>query len=169
MNKIVLVNERDENIGECEKLEAHQKGLLHRAFSIFICNTQGEFLLQKRATHKYHSPRLWSNTCCSHDVVGIDFQQYIPNRLFHEMGLKTPVERIFTKIYNLDCGNGLIENELNYVFYGVSDEKPSPNPDEVSEYRYIDRHTLNQELQNHPDQFTEWFKVLYPLVLENIQ
>lgn len=168
MNKIVLVNEKDEKIGECEKLEAHRKGLLHRAFSVFIFNKNGEFLLQKRAIHKYHSPGLWSNTCCSHDVVGTDFQQYITDRLFDEMGIKTPLSKLFTKIYNLDCGNGLIENELNHIYVGISEERPVPNLEEVSDFRYINIDKLNQELQTQSENFTEWFKVLYPLVLEKI-
>lgn len=168
MDKIVLVNEQDENIGECEKLETHRKGYLHRAFSIFIFNSDGDCLLQKRANHKYHSPALWSNACCSHDVAGTNFNTYINQRLKEEIGITANLKKLFKTIYKLECGNNLTEHELNHVYIGFTDQKPILNLDEVSETRYIRKDMLLVELDKESEKFTGWFKVLYPMVLQNL-
>jgi len=168
MEEIVLVNELDEKTGTCEKLQAHKEGLLHRAFSIFILNSKNEYLLQKRAAHKYHSPNLWSNACCSHDIIGVAFEAYINQRLQDEIGINAPLQKVFDTIYNLDCGNNLIEHEFNHVFVGKSDLKPILNPDEVSEVRYVNSEQLNMEIESNPNGFTPWFKFLFPMVDQHL-
>lgn len=166
MELVVLVNEADQQIGLMEKLEAHQKGLLHRAFSVFLFNKKGEMLLQKRANTKYHSPNLWTNAVCSHPHNGESYKNGALRRLNEELGISTEIEEKFHFIYMADVGQNLWEHELDYVFVGIYDGIFNLNPNEVSETRYISLVDLQKEIQSNPDNFTEWFKIILNKYLE---
>lgn len=163
---VILVNEQDEAIGTMEKLEAHQKGLLHRAISVFIFDSQGRLLLQQRAAHKYHSAGLWTNTCCSHPAPGELTLDAAHRRLEEEMGMRVPLTFAFTFHYLAAFDNGLTEHELDHVFVGYTDEPPIPNPTEVAAYRWADRMTIDQENSKNPEAYTAWFKLIYGKVFE---
>jgi len=169
MDEVILVNDKDQEIGKMEKLEAHQKGLLHRAFSIFIFNTKGELLLQKRALHKYHSPGLWTNTCCSHPKPNETNLEAANRRLKEEMGMKADLSHAFHFIYHVEFENGLIEHEFDHVFYAYSDEIPKINPDEVHEYKYISNDELLKDMDLNPKTYTEWFKLCYDQLYHHIK
>ena len=166
MELVVLVNEADQQIGLMEKLEAHQKGLLHRAFSVFLFNKKGEMLLQKRANTKYHSPNLWTNAVCSHPRNGESYKNGALRRLNEELGIYTEIEEKFHFIYKADVGQNLWEHELDYVFVGIYDGIFNLNPNEVSETRYISLVDLQKEILSNPDNFTEWFKIILNKYLE---
>lgn len=155
---IVLVNENDEQIGSIGKLEAHQKGLLHRAFSIIVWNDQHEILIHQRAIGKYHSEGLWTNTCCSHPKVGETILEAAHRRLQEEMGFDCELQQKFHFIYQVELENQLIENELDHVLIGTFNQNPSPNPEEVEDYRWISLEQLKNEIAEKPAQFTFWFK-----------
>ncbi len=157
---VVLVDENDRPIGVSEKLAAHRKGLLHRAFSIFIFNEQGHMLLQKRAEHKYHSGGLWSNACCSHPRPGESLLQAVRRRLREELGITCPIKKAFDFIYRIHLTRGLIEHELDHVFYGLYNGKIHPNPDEVADYRWMKIDSLLSSLRFQPEKYTEWFKII---------
>ncbi len=166
MELVVLVNEADQQIGLMEKLEAHQKGLLHRAFSVFLFNKKGEMLLQKRANTKYHSPNLWTNAVCSHPRNRESYKNGALRRLNEELGISTEIEEKFHFIYKADVGQNLWEHELDYVFVGIYDGIFNLNPNEVSETRYISLVDLQKEILSNPDNFTEWFKIILNKYLE---
>lgn len=166
MELVVLVNEADQQIGLLEKLEAHQKGLLHRAFSVFLFNKKGEMLLQKRANTKYHSPNLWTNAVCSHPRNGESYKNGALRRLNEELGISTEIEEKFHFIYKADVGQNLWEHELDYVFVGIYEGIFNLNPNEVSETRYISLVDLQKEILSNPDNFTEWFKIILNKYLE---
>lgn len=166
MELVVLVNEADQQIGLMEKLEAHQKGLLHRAFSVFLFNKKGKMLLQKRANTKYHSPNLWTNAVCSHPRNGESYKNGALRRLNEELGISTEIEEKFHFIYKADVGQNLWEHELDYVFVGIYDGIFNLNPNEVSETRYISLIDLQKEILSNPDNFTEWFKIILNKYLE---
>lgn len=166
MELVVLVNESDQQIGLMEKLEAHQKGLLHRAFSVFLFNKKGEMLLQKRANTKYHSPNLWTNAVCSHPRNGESYKNGALRRLNEELGISTEIEEKFHFIYKADVGQNLWEHELDYVFVGIYEGIFNLNPNEVSETRYISLVDLQKEILSNPDNFTEWFKIILNKYLE---
>ncbi len=155
---ILLVDEEDRELGYEEKLKVHEKALLHRAFSIFIFNTKGELLLQKREKSKYHSPGLWTNTCCSHQRKGENLMEAIHRRLKEEMGFDTELKEKFTFIYRAEFHNGLTEYELDHVFTGAYEGPIKLNPIEVEEYRWISLEELKKELQEIPEAYTYWFK-----------
>jgi isopentenyl-diphosphate delta-isomerase len=155
---IVLVNEKDEHIGSIGKLEAHQKGLLHRAFSIIVWNDQDEMLIHQRAVGKYHSEGLWTNTCCSHPKVGETILEAAHRRLQEEMGFDCELHQKFHFIYQTELENQLIENELDHVLIGTFNQNPAPNPEEVEDYRWISLEQLKNEIAEKPAQFTFWFK-----------
>lgn len=163
---VILVNEHDEAIGTMEKLEAHQKGLLHRAISVFIFDSRGRLLLQQRAAHKYHSAGLWTNTCCSHPAPGEPALAAAHRRLEEEMGMQVPLTFAFTFHYRAPFDNGLIEHELDHVFIGYADHSPTPNPAEVAAYRWIDRTTIDRENKKNPEVYTAWFKLIYGKVFD---
>ena len=165
--EVILVDEHDQAIGTMEKLEAHQKGLLHRAISVFIFDRQGRLLLQQRAAHKYHSPTLWTNTCCSHPAPGETAADAAHRRLQEEMGMRVPLTFAFTFHYRAPFDNGLVEHELDHVFIGYTDESPIPNPEEVAAYRWVDRAAIDREIRMHPEHYTVWFKLIYQRVLIN--
>jgi isopentenyl-diphosphate delta-isomerase len=164
--QVILVNERDEPTGAMEKIEAHEKGLLHRAFSVFIFNEQGEMLLQQRAPGKYHSPNLWTNACCSHPAPGEEVSAAAHRRLKEEMGFDTELEKAFAFTYRAEFENGLTEHEFDHVFVGRYNGPVNPDPLEVSRYRYLNLRELRKELQEQPGLFTEWFKIAYPRLEE---
>lgn len=156
---VILVDQQNNEVGVFEKQEAHSMGLLHRAFSIFLFNSKGELLLQQRAFDKYHSPGLWSNTCCSHPMPGETVQQAASRRLMEEMGLRCRLEKKFSFVYKADVGDGLIEHEYDHVFTGISDDAPNHDPGEVASWKYLDMATIKKELRTRPSSYTEWFKI----------
>ena len=162
MELLVLVDENDNPKGKLEKLLVHQLGILHRAFSIFIFNSRGELLLQKRANHKYHSGGLWSNTCCSHPLDGEEINQSVEKRLKQEMGLKCPTFFSFSFIYKANFENGLTEYEYDHVYLGVTDDTPVPDPNEVEDWKYITIAELEKDLKNNPHQYTVWLEKCFP-------
>ena len=149
MENVILVDEKDNQVGLMPKLEAHQKGLLHRAFSVFIFNSDYKLLLQKRASSKYHSGGLWTNTCCSHPRDGEDIIDAANRRLNEEMGIKTSLRKVFDFIYTAELDNNLIENEFDHVFYGVYDTDPILNKEEAEDYKWIDMETLKNDIENN--------------------
>ncbi|MBT4648111.1 isopentenyl-diphosphate Delta-isomerase [archaeon] len=155
---VILVDKKDKKIGTMEKIEAHKKGLLHRAFSIFVFNSDNELLLQKRADSKYHSPGLWTNTCCSHPMPNSTLENDIHKRLKNEMGFDCELKKSFTFIYKTEFENGLIENEFDHVFIGCYDDEPKPNPDEVSDYKWINLDELKKDIIDNPNNYTYWLK-----------
>lgn len=158
--KVILVSPEDKVLGVMNKLEAHQKGVLHRAFSVFLFNDKGDMLLQKRADCKYHSPQKWTNACCSHPREGETYKDAAIRRLYEELGISTEITEKFHFIYKANVGQGLWEHELDYVFVGNYEGKFHLNPNEVSEIRYISWENLEQEINENPENFTEWFKII---------
>ncbi len=159
-DKVILVNENDQEIGSEEKLQAHIDGLLHRALSVLIFNSSGELLLQRRALDKYHSPGLWTNTCCSHPRPGEDTATAAHRRLKEEMGIKTMLTFCFSFIYKAELDNSLFENELDHVFVGQSDSLPELNRDEAMEYKYINPDFLIHDMKENPTNYTVWFRLI---------
>ena len=164
-NLIALVNENDEITGYKEKLEVHQRGLLHRAFSVFIFNSENKILLQRRALQKYHSGGLWTNTCCGHLSKGYIFKESVHNRLFEEMGFKCELEQIFNFHYCAVLNNGLIENEIDHVFMGHSDNEPLPDPSEVCEWKWADIQEIRNDLLGDNKKYTYWFNMAFQKIL----
>lgn len=158
-DQVILVNEKDEPMGIMDKLEAHQKGLLHRAFSIFIFNNAGQLLLQRRAKDKYHSPGLWTNTCCSHPRPEESTLDAAKRRLKEEMGIETSLEKKFDFIYRAQLDNDLIEYEFDHVYTGQFNSNPILNLNEVLEYRWVSIHELKNEIEQHPEEYSEWLKI----------
>ena len=158
--KVVLVDEEDNQIGLMPKMEAHLKGKLHRAFSIIIFNSERKILIQKRASTKYHTPNLWSNTCCSHQREGEDNIYAGKRRLNEEMGFVTNLYNFSSFIYRVEFSNGLIEHENDHIMLGVFDGDPNPNPNEVDEWKWIDIDVLVEDMKINPDQYTAWFKII---------
>lgn len=165
MEFVVLVDEQDNPIGKMEKQQAHIEGLLHRAFSIFIFNSEKKLLLQKRASSKYHCGGLWTNSCCSHPRENENIQDAANRRLAEEMGMQCSLKPIFTFMYRAEFDNGLIEHEFDHVFFGESDQNPKINPEEVETYRYIAMEDLQQEVKEFPQNFTPWFIIALDRVL----
>ncbi len=160
MEQVILVDEQDNSIGTMEKLEAHQRGVLHRAFSILVFNSKGDMLLQRRARTKYHSGGLWTNACCSHPAPGESITEATRRRLKHEMGLEVESEYAYKFIYRASLDHGLTEHELDHVFVAVTDDAPNINIEEVDEWKYIDIPSLLEDMNNQPEQYTHWFKLI---------
>lgn len=156
---VILVNEKDEPIGTEEKMAAHRQGILHRAFSVFIFNSRNELMLQKRASSKYHSGGLWTNTCCSHPRPGEDTLAAAHRRLAEEMGFDTELTETFSFIYKAPFDNGLTEHEFDHVIVGNYDGKPILNPEEAEGYRSVTLTDLEKEIASAPEAFTYWLKV----------
>ncbi|WP_154402507.1 isopentenyl-diphosphate Delta-isomerase [Mucilaginibacter endophyticus] len=165
-DNIIIVDAAGNAIGEIDKMDAHISGTLHRAFSVFVFNSKGQLLLQRRDLDKYHSGGLWTNTCCSHPRAGETTQNAAHRRLQEEMGMDCELTELFQFSYRHEFANGLIENEYDHVFMGISDELPLPNPAEVAGFRYIDTDLLIVELLEQPEQYTAWFKICLEQVLE---
>lgn len=159
--KVILVNENDEQIGLMGKLEAHEKACLHRAFSVFIINNKGELMLQQRALHKYHSPGLWTNTCCSHQRDGETNIAAGTRRLQEEMGFVTELQETISFIYKAPFDNGLTEHELDHILIGHYNEEPEINPDEVASWKWMDLIAVKKDIVAHPEQYTAWFKIIF--------
>ncbi len=157
---VILVNELDQEIGQMEKQEAHEKALLHRAFSVMVFNSEGEMLLQQRAMNKYHSGGLWTNTCCSHPRPGEEVEKAAHRRLMEEMGFDCDLKLHQTFIYKAPFDNGLTEHELDHVFVGEYNENPAFNLDEVNDYQWIKLSDLYDQLKSDPEKFTVWFRMI---------
>ena len=164
---LILVDQNDQALGGMNKLAVHQKGLLHRAFSIFIFNSKGELLLQQRASDKYHSGGLWTNTCCSHPRLGEELPVAVERRLGEEMGMQCDTKFVFSFIYKMTFENGLTEHEYDHVFFGRSDELPVINPLEVKDYKYMTLKDLSQAIDQHPENFSAWLKICLPKINEH--
>jgi isopentenyl-diphosphate delta-isomerase len=164
--QVILVNEWDEVTGAMEKMEAHKKGLLHRAFSIFIFNSKGELLLQQRALNKYHSGGLWTNTCCSHPQPGEETLVAAQRRLQEEMGFTAPVEKIFHFTYRTEFDNGLTEYEFDHVFAGEFEGNIGYNKEEVMDYCYKNLSDVRSSLQEYPQKFSKWLHLAFPKIEE---
>jgi isopentenyl-diphosphate delta-isomerase len=156
--KVILVDISDRPVGTAEKLQAHRDGLLHRAFSIFVLNSQGQLLLQKRAAHKYHSGGLWTNTCCSHPRPDESTLMAAHRRLQEEMGFDCDLQEIFSFIYQAALDHDLTEYEFDHVFLGYSDRAPLLNPEEAEDWKWIDLTTLQTDIQLHPEAYTYWLR-----------
>lgn len=169
MEEVILVTEGNEPIGTMEKMDAHRKGVLHRAFSIFIFNERNEMLLQQRAKTKYHSSGLWTNACCSHPRPHENTETAALRRLREELGFTTPLTKIFEFQYNAAFDNGLIEHEYDHVFIGTYTGKISPNPDEVQDYCYKKLDEIANTIKTHPHKYTAWFLIAFPKVTSWMQ
>ena len=167
-DKVILVDEGDDMLGQMGKMEAHQRGCLHRAFSIFILNAKGEMLIHQRASSKYHGGGLWTNACCSHPQPGDDLTESALERLQYEMGIRCALEKVFSFIYKGEVENGLIEHEFDHVFRGSFDGVPQCNAAEVADYQWIDIDKLKQWVARSPDAFTIWFRQALPLLLDEL-
>lgn len=159
--QVILVNENDEPIGLMPKLEAHQKAVLHRAFSVFVLNDKNEIMLQQRASEKYHSPLLWTNTCCSHQRSGETNIQAGTRRLFEEMGFETPLQELFHFIYKAPFDNGLTEHELDHVMIGTYSQAPKVNPEEVESWKWMSIDDIKIDMIQNPAIYTVWFKIIF--------
>lgn len=158
--QVILVDADDNAIGVGEKLQVHREGKLHRAFSVFVFNRAGQWLLQQRAPGKYHSPGCWSNACCSHPRPGEGLCEAARRRLQEELGFSCTVEPQFHFIYQAEMEGGLIEHELDHVLTAVYEGEIVPNASEVAAYRWLEWQTLQQELQQQPERFTVWFRLI---------
>lgn len=165
--KVILVNDQDEETGYAEKMEAHRKRLLHRAFSIFIFNSRGQMLLQERARIKYHSGGLWTNACCGHPRPGEELGVATHRRLFEEFGFDSTLEPVFSFIYSTPLDHDLFEHEYDHVFFGTYDGPiTGPNPSEIDSWRWIDLDDLQHEVAKTPERFSVWFRIALPRVFE---
>jgi isopentenyl-diphosphate delta-isomerase len=158
---VILVNQNDEQIGLMPKMEAHEKAVLHRAFSVFVLNKKNEIMLQQRASHKYHSPLLWTNTCCSHQRDGETNIQAGSRRLFEEMGFETGLKELFHFIYKAPFDNGLTEHELDHVMIGYYNDEPKINTDEVENWKWMSIEDVAKDIQLQPEIYTVWFKIIF--------
>ena len=165
---VILVNENDEQIGTMPKLEAHEKAVLHRAFSVFIFNDNNELMLQQRASHKYHSPLLWTNTCCSHQRVGESNIKAGKRRLQEEMGFVTNLKDTISFIYKAPFDNGLTEHEFDHILVGHYNDAPNINPDEVEDWKWMPLEDLKKDISVHPEIYTEWFKIIFNKFYQHI-
>ncbi len=164
LNQVILVNEQDEVVGAMEKIEAHRKAVLHRAFSVFIFNTNGEMLLQQRAFSKYHSGGLWTNACCGHPSPGEQTVDAAERRLQEEMGFTTGLQELFNFTYRHAFDNGLTEYELDHVFVGYWDAPVLPSPDEVNDFCFLSIEEIKRSMAAVPQQYTVWFRIVFSRV-----
>ena len=169
ISEVVLVNELDEPIGTLEKLQAHKEGLLHRAVSVIILNSKNEMLLQRRAANKYHSASLWANAACTHPHLNETPIAAASRRLKEEMGIESKLTFAFKFIYNATLDNGMIEHELDYVYYGFCDDTPILNEEETDDYKYINLSIIENEVANNAEQYTVWFKILLPKIIYTLK
>jgi len=166
MEQVILVNENDVFTGTMEKMAAHQLAILHRAFSVFIFNEQGEMLLQQRAVDKYHSGGLWTNSCCSHPRPGEDTLAAASRRLKEEMGFETPLKKVFDFIYKASFENGLTEHEFDHVFVGYYNGAIAPDKNEVNSYAYHSMEMIEMLMETEPELFTAWFHIAFPKLMD---
>lgn len=169
MDKVVLVDENDNEIGTEEKIKAHENGgKLHRAFSVFVFNSKGELMLQKRAKSKYHFGGLWTNTCCSHPQPDEPIEETVHKKLQQEMGFDTDLREAFTFTYRAEHENGLTEHELDHVFIGNFEGEPNPDPEEADDWKWISKEDIRKDVEEDPDNYTPWFRVALERVLEKV-
>ncbi|SFJ07063.1 isopentenyl-diphosphate Delta-isomerase [Myroides guanonis] len=161
VERVILVDELDNPIGLMEKIEAHEKALLHRAFSVFILNENNEIMLQQRAAEKYHSPLLWANTCCSHQREGESNLEAGQRRLQEEMGFVVPLKELFHFIYKAPFDNGLTEHELDHVMVGYYNENPEINLEEVADWKWMSLEDIKRDMNENADRYTAWFKIIF--------
>lgn len=160
-DKVILVNENDEPIGLMPKMEAHEKAMLHRAFSVFVLNNKNQLMLQQRAAHKYHSPLLWTNTCCSHQKENETNLEAGNRRLMEEMGFQIPLKELFHFIYKAPFDNGLTEHELDHVMIGYFENEPNINSDEVESWKWMNIEDVKADIEKNPTIYTVWFKIIF--------
>lgn len=164
IEKVVLVDRQDNALGEMEKMEAHEKAVLHRAFSVFVFNDQDELMLQQRALEKYHSPGLWTNTCCSHPRSGETVLEAGHRRLVEEMGFDCEIEKIFDFIYKAKLDKGLTEHEFDHVLFGRYNDVPEINPGEVASWKWMKMDDIAADMKSHPETYTVWFQIAFERV-----
>ncbi len=167
--QVILVDTNDQPIGLMPKMEAHEKGVLHRAFSVFILNDKGKLMLQQRAFHKYHSPGLWTNTCCSHQRDGETNIAAGKRRLQEEMGFVTDLREVTSFIYKAPFNNGLTEHELDHIMIGKFNDTPNINPEEVADWRWMPVDAVRENIQNQPENYTVWFIIVFEKFYEQIK
>ncbi len=167
--KVILVDEQDNALGLMEKMEAHRKGLLHRAFSVFVLNEKGELMIQQRAAHKYHSGKLWTNTCCSHPRDGEAVDAAAHRRLVEEMGFDCEIKKALEFTYRAELDLGMTEHEYDHLFIGHYNDSPKINPEEVMDWKWIDIDVLSKDIEAHPEEYTEWFKIIYQSFLKKVK
>ena len=166
--KVLLVDHNDRAIGQMEKMEAHQKGVLHRAFSVLLFNDKGQLLLQRRANGKYHSAGLWTNTCCSHPRPHESLTDATTRRLKEEMGISLTPSYLYAFTYHTKLNDNLIEHEYDHVFTGTFNGTPRMNPDEVMDWRYADTNEIIDDLQENPNGYTAWFRLIMSDLYQHI-
>ena len=167
--QVILVNEKDEQIGLMPKMEAHEKALLHRAFSVFVFNDKNQLMIQQRAKGKYHSPGLWTNTCCSHQREGESNIEAGKRRLQEEMGFTTELKDTISFIYKAPFDNGLTEHEFDHILVGRYNDEPDFNREEVSDYKWVSLQELKLDMKQNPQVYTEWFKIIFEKYYETIE
>jgi isopentenyl-diphosphate delta-isomerase len=167
--QVILVDKNDQKIGLMAKMEAHEKAVLHRAFSVFVMNNKGQLLLQQRAASKYHSPLLWANTCCSHQRDGESNLEAGKRRLQEEMGFVTELKEVFSFIYKAPFDNGLTEHELDHVMLGSYNDAPIINKAEVESFKWMTPHEVKQDIRKQPEIYTAWFKIIFEKFYEHIK
>ena len=165
---VILVNENDEQIGTMPKMEAHEKAVLHRAFSVFVFNDKNELMLQQRASHKYHSPLLWTNTCCSHQRVGESNIEAGKRRLQEEMGFVTQLNDTISFIYKAPFDNGLTEHEYDHILVGHYNDAPNINLEEVADWKWMPLEAVKEDIRLRPEIYTEWFKIIFDKFQEHL-
>ena len=166
--QVILVNQDNEQIGTMPKMEAHEKAVLHRAFSVFIVNDNGDIMLQQRAASKYHSPLLWTNTCCSHQRVGESNIEAGKRRLQEEMGFQAELKELFSFIYKAPFDNGLTEHEYDHVMLGSFNSEPNINPDEVEAWKWMSPEAVKEDISKNPHDYTAWFKIIFDKFYEHL-
>ena len=167
--QVILVNENDEQIGLMPKMEAHEKALLHRAFSVFVFNDKNELMIQQRALGKYHSPGLWTNTCCSHQREGETNIEAGKRRLQEEMGFSTDLKDTISFIYKAPFDNGLTEHEFDHILVGHYNDEPNLNPEEAHDYKWVTLEELKKDMKENPDIYTAWFKIIFEKYYKHIK
>ena len=167
--EVILVDTNDVPLGTMPKMEAHEKAILHRAFSVFILNKEGQLMLQQRALSKYHSPGLWTNTCCSHQRLGETNIEAGTRRLQEEMGFKTPLKELFSFVYKATFDNGLTEHEFDLVILGYYDSEPIINHEEVTNWKWMNLEEIIKEIKTTPDNYTAWFKIIFDRFYNHIK
>lgn len=167
--RVIIVDEEDQLIGFEEKLKAHKEGKRHRAFSLYILNSKGELLLQKRAQEKYHSGGLWTNSCCGHPRPAESVEHAVHRRLEEENGMRSRIRKILTTTYTITLDNGLIENEVLHIFIGNTDQEPALNPQEAQDYKYISINDLEKDIKDNPQRYTAWLKIVFPLIKDQLR
>ena len=166
---VILVDENDHQVGLMPKIEAHEKALLHRAFSVFVFNSKKELMIQQRAFHKYHSPGLWTNTCCSHQREGESNIDAGRRRLMEEMGFTVDLEDSISFIYKAPFDNGLTEHEYDHILLGDFEGEPDLNPDEVAAWKWMSLEAIQEDMNVHPEIYTEWFKIIFEKFYNHIE